>query len=128
MTTEPAEDNCEACGHDRVFHQIGTGHGVPIGQEFCDDRHDDPCDCAGFVEKQALADFSHITWIAADGDEVDELVPWHVQASPGLLSFRDGRMWVVASVSNVVPTKQMPPSPGAVVARFVVMRETIAPS
>jgi hypothetical protein len=32
-----------------VFHDIGTGNGVPRGVAYCDDRHADPCDCAGFV-------------------------------------------------------------------------------
>lgn len=41
-------DLCAACGHDRCFHQIGTGHGVPLGVEFCDDRHGPECNCIGF--------------------------------------------------------------------------------
>ncbi len=45
---------CSACGHARVFHQVGTGrigmgNGVPKGTEFCDDRHADPCGCRKFV-------------------------------------------------------------------------------
>jgi hypothetical protein len=40
---------CARCGHARVFHQIGTGSGVQVGQAFCDDRHSDPCNCTGFV-------------------------------------------------------------------------------
>ena len=73
-----------------------------------------------------LADFSHITWIAADGDEVDELVPWHVQAAPGLLSFRAGREWFVSDVSRHVPTRKFT-GPGSVTVLFVVCRETVAP-
>lgn len=36
------------CGHDKVFHQTGTGSGVAVGQSYCDDRYDDPCNCRGF--------------------------------------------------------------------------------
>jgi len=42
-------DACSRCGHDRVFHRLGTGNGVAVGKAFCDDRHAPPCDCAGFV-------------------------------------------------------------------------------
>lgn len=42
---------CTFCGHIRACHQIGTGNGVPLGQEFCDDRHAPPCNCTGFVSK-----------------------------------------------------------------------------
>lgn len=41
--------DCAACGHDRVFHQVGTGNGVPVGVHYCDDRHALPCNCKGFV-------------------------------------------------------------------------------
>lgn len=44
-----SDDVCGACGHDRAFHQIGTGNGVPVGTKFCDDRHAPPCGCTGFV-------------------------------------------------------------------------------
>lgn len=54
-----SDDLCATCGHDRVFHRIGTGvfhrigtgSGVPIGVEYCDDRHSDPCDCRGFKKR-----------------------------------------------------------------------------
>jgi len=49
-----ADDTCEACGHARVFHQIGRGAGVSVGKAYCDDRHSAPCACAGFVERAAL--------------------------------------------------------------------------
>lgn len=49
---------CAACGCDFVFHQIGTGNGVPVGQPFCDDRYADPCHCrGGFVQRvQSITD------------------------------------------------------------------------
>jgi hypothetical protein len=114
------DSNCPECRHD------------------CTNR-DGACLACGFVYREPtsfddtplpvtpLADFSHITWISLDGDEVDELVPWHVQAAQGLLSFRGRREWFVASVVYVVPTKQRPPKPGTLIVCFVVMRETIAP-
>lgn len=43
-------NNCKTCGHDKVFHRIGGGNGVPVGQEYCDDRHGDKCSCRKFVE------------------------------------------------------------------------------
>lgn len=46
-------DICKACGHSRVFHQIGRGTGVPAGKAYCDDRHSLPCSCTGFVESWA---------------------------------------------------------------------------
>lgn len=46
---EPAAETCAKCGHHRVFHQIGTGHGVSRGRQFCDDRHAPPCGCDGFT-------------------------------------------------------------------------------
>lgn len=48
-----AHDRCIACGHARCFHNDGTGNGVPVGKEYCDDRHSDPCLCTGFVETVA---------------------------------------------------------------------------
>jgi hypothetical protein len=42
---------CTTCGHSRVFHDIGTGNGVPIGQDYCDDRHADSCNCRGFQSR-----------------------------------------------------------------------------
>ena len=50
-----ANDPCAACGCDRVFHQIGTGNGVPVGQPYCDDRYAAPCDCRGFVKRVVTA-------------------------------------------------------------------------
>lgn len=46
---EAASDICAACGHDRVFHRVGTGNGVPVGKAFCDDRHAEKCGCVGFA-------------------------------------------------------------------------------
>lgn len=48
IPAERPSDRCAGCGHDRCFHQIGTGHGVPLGVEFCDDRHGPECNCIGF--------------------------------------------------------------------------------
>lgn len=42
-------DLCARCGHSEVFHDMATGSGdLPAGTRYCDDRHSDPCDCAGF--------------------------------------------------------------------------------
>lgn len=56
-----SEDTCRACGHDRIFHQVGTGDGVPLGQQFCDDRHGDPCDCRGFNFEDKDATIAQLT-------------------------------------------------------------------
>lgn len=48
------DTRCSACGHARVFHQIGTGTGVPVGREYCDDRHSDPCSCQKFIPIKAI--------------------------------------------------------------------------
>ena len=48
-----------------------------------------------------IVDLSHIEWHSLDGDVCDELVPWHVQAAPGMMSFRAGREWVVESTTGV---------------------------
>lgn len=42
-------DLCATCGHDRAFHGVGLGDGVPLGQGYCDDRHGERCACGGFV-------------------------------------------------------------------------------
>ena len=47
-------DICESCGHARVFHQIGRGDTVPVGQTYCDDRHAAPCACTKFVDSPEL--------------------------------------------------------------------------
>ena len=49
-------DICKACGHDKVFHQVGRGAGVPVGKEFCDDRHAPRCSCAGFVQSVVVSE------------------------------------------------------------------------
>lgn len=71
-----------------------------------------------------IIDSTHITWITLDGEEIDEVIPWQVQAAPQYLSFRAGRTWRVDSVIDTVPSKAMPPKPGAVTVRFIVVRET----
>lgn len=44
-------DTCAACGHSVVFHRTAEGTGtLAAGTRYCDDRHDDPCSCSGFVE------------------------------------------------------------------------------
>jgi len=43
------------CGHPRAFHRIGTGNGVPVGEAYCDDRYDEPCDCRGFVDRMSAS-------------------------------------------------------------------------
>jgi hypothetical protein len=44
---------CHRCGHDSVFHSVGTGNGVPVGKPYCSDRHGTKaeygCSCQGFV-------------------------------------------------------------------------------
>lgn len=87
---------------------------------------DAPCDAC---LARPVENLSHITWITLEGDEVDEFIPWKTQAAPGFLSFRGGRDWVVESVIDVVPTRQMPPKPGAVTVRFIVCKEiTVTPT
>lgn len=44
-----ANGSCTKCGHQRIFHEIGTGNGVPVGKAYCDDRHASPCSCTGFT-------------------------------------------------------------------------------
>lgn len=69
----PALDACKLCGHARVFHQVGTGNGVPVGVGYCDDRHGEKCTCKAFVPLDAPAPPGPR---AADAlTPLDELVP-----------------------------------------------------
>jgi hypothetical protein len=56
MSIVPTHEPCAACGHDRVFHQVGTGNGVPAGVPFCDDRHGPRCSCIAFVSVDSRVD------------------------------------------------------------------------
>ena len=67
-------------------------------------------------------DFTLITWIAGDGDETDELVPWHTQAEPGHVSWRAGRDWVVAAVERVC----LRIGKHQVRSQFVTVREVVS--
>lgn len=73
----PVSDVCSSCGHERRFHRIGTGAGVPVGQEYCDDRHSAPCSCVKFEQRLGGVPFTlpdwagapvHAAWIAFRGE------------------------------------------------------------
>lgn len=61
---------CLKCGHAKVFHQIGTGNGVPVGQAFCDDRHDKPCSCQGFIPIKEIKLMYKLMLMSVDGREL----------------------------------------------------------
>lgn len=81
-------DLCAYCGHARVFHQIGTGHGVPVGVPYCDDRHSEPCNCAGFVEQQSWAEMRAQR-------KKERIVRWCEKQSP-----RPKSIYIIGSLRN----------------------------
>lgn len=68
-------DACGTCGHARVFHQVGTGSGVPVGQAYCDDRHAPPCACRQFVPHWAIGDWVEVATTIDQGQPYQYVVP-----------------------------------------------------
>lgn len=69
-------DVCLSCGHSRVFHRVGTGDGVPVGQAYCDDRHGPLCSCTGFLEADPVNHPSHYT--SGGIETIDVIEAWQL--------------------------------------------------
>lgn len=79
---------CQSCGHARCFHQVGQGNGVPIGVEYCDDRHADPCSCKKFVplsSAEAAGELFDRELAAAHAhmDRLDQTTHYRSKTEPG---------------------------------------------
>lgn len=102
-------DGCAACGHARVFHQIGTGNGVPVGQPYCDDRHaPQPCRCREFITQMDVGADRYETMVfelGADGDHGGQ--PIVVKHWPTRALANDGHEQVVRDVER----ERMPGDP-----------------